>query len=129
MSEARSEVSGDALRVRQQEFSEEVFHEHLLNFIVADDQVRLYLLCFLQPPCSCLLVPNPKSLNIVENPEFCQLLLLLQPDLRQSLIPHRTKMQELVIRAWRHHFQGLCRDLVAHLLSSANPYATHSKKI
>ena len=62
MSEARSEVSGDALRVRQQEFSEEVFHEHLLNFIIADDQVRLYLLCFLQPPRSCLLIPNPQVL-------------------------------------------------------------------
>ena len=129
MSEARSEVSGDALWVRQQEFSKEVFHEHLLNFIIVDDQVRLYLLCFLQPPRSCLLIPNPKSLNIVENPEFRQLLLLLQPDLRQSLIPHQTKMQELVIRARRHHFQVLRCDLVARLLSSVNPYATHLKKI
>ena len=61
MSEAQSEASGDALQVRQQEFSKEVFHKHPLNFIIADDQVCLYLLCFLQPPRSCLLVLKTRN--------------------------------------------------------------------
>jgi len=134
VSEAQSQAPGDAaaLKARQQEFSEETFHEYLLNFIVADDQVRFCLLCFLQPSNSCLLVPNPKSLNVVEIPEFRQLLLLLRPDLRESLIPHRTKMRELVIRAWRQHFQVLRRDLMARLPQLRRlvyDITTHLKKI
>jgi len=42
VSQARSKAASDASgsRVRRGEFTEERFHEHLINFIVADDQVR-----------------------------------------------------------------------------------------
>ncbi|KAF8835659.1 hypothetical protein BDN67DRAFT_1015355 [Paxillus ammoniavirescens] len=58
-------------------FSPPVFHHFLVRFIVADDQ----------------------SLNVMECPEFRQLLLLLHQDLRDSQIPHCTKLHELVIDA------------------------------
>ena len=61
------------------------------------------------------LVLNPKSLNIVECPKFRKLLLFLWSDLRESFIPHWTKLHELVIQAWRQHFQVLCRELAVHL--------------
>ena len=62
-----------------------------------------------------LLVPNAKSLNVVEVPEFRKLLLLLRSDLKDSQIPRRTKIHELVIQAWRQHFQVLRRDLAVRL--------------
>jgi len=62
-----------------------------------------------------LLVPNAKSLNVVEVPEFRKLLLLLRSDLKDSQIPRRTKIRELVIQAWRQHFQVLHRDLAVRL--------------
>jgi len=114
LSQAPSQVTTEAkaLQVpRQGEFDVQRFHRCLLNFIVADDQVR-HLLSFLYLPCSCFLVSNCKSLNIVECPEFRQLLLLLQPDLKKS-IPHRTKIHTLLLQAWREYFQELRRDLAA----------------
>jgi len=97
------------------EIDKQKFHQHLLYFIIADDQVRLHFLSFLHSLHSCLLVLNPKSLNIIECPEFRKLLLFLQSDLRESLIPCRTKLRELVIQAWRQHFQVLRRDLAVCL--------------
>ncbi len=64
------------------------------------------------------LVPNCKALNIVECPEFRQLLLLLCNDLQDSQIPHRTKLRELVLQAWSQYFQALRRDLAACSLPS-----------
>jgi len=61
------------------------------------------------------LVPNPKSLNIVECPKFRKLLLFLQSDLRESFIPHQTKLCKLIIQAWRQHFQVLRCELAVHL--------------
>ncbi|KAF8834092.1 hypothetical protein BDN67DRAFT_1016868 [Paxillus ammoniavirescens] len=60
-------------------FSLEQLHDHLVAFIVADDQ----------------------SLNVVECKEFRQLLLLLHQDLKDSQIPHRTKIREDIISAWQ----------------------------
>lgn len=57
-----------------------------------------------------------KALNVVECPEFRQLLHVLRSDLD---IPHRTKIHELLLQAWRAHFHILRRDLevcVSHLL-------------
>ena len=61
------------------------------------------------------LVLNPKSLNIVECPKFRKLLLFLRSDLRESFIPHRTKLRKLVIQAWRQHFQVLRCELAVRL--------------
>jgi hypothetical protein len=52
-----------------------------------------------------------QSLNVIECPEFRALLLLLRNDLKDSMIPHRTKLRELVIEAWRRYFNILKKDL------------------
>ena len=58
-----------------------------------------------------------KSLNIVECCKFWVLLLLLQNDLKESMILHHTKLCELIIEAWKHDFQVLNLDLAVHLPS------------
>jgi hypothetical protein len=57
----------------------------------------------------------PKSLNLMECREFRQLILLLRSDLKESMIPHRTKLRELIIQAWREYFQTLHAELVVCL--------------
>ncbi len=64
---------------------------------------------------SCFLVPNHKSLNVVECPEFRQLLLLLRSDLKDTDIPRRTKQRELLLQAWKEYFQVLRSNLAACL--------------
>jgi hypothetical protein len=55
-SQARSQGGCGALQVGQAvQFSEERFHQYLLNFIVADDQVRLYFFAFFT--CVILIFP------------------------------------------------------------------------
>jgi hypothetical protein len=108
VSQARSQATSGAASPRgdrADRFDERTFHQHILNFIVADDQVCSHLFMFI------MLIFASKSLNIVECHEFRQLLLLLRHDLKEELIPHRTKVRELVIQAWRQHFQILRRDL------------------
>jgi hypothetical protein len=51
--------------------------------------------------------PTFKSLNLVECQEFRDLLLLLRSGLRESMIPRRTKVRELIIQAWKEYFQVL----------------------
>lgn len=70
-------------------FDQNKFHQRLVDFIVADDQ----------------------AINIVECPEFRELLLLLRSDLKDSMIPHRTKVRGLVIETWGRYFQVLKDDL------------------
>jgi hypothetical protein len=61
-----------------------------------------------------------KSLNLVECPEFRRLLVLLRDDLKETMIPRRTKLRELIVRAWKQYFQVLRSDLKARL-----PYFIH----
>ncbi|KAI0919445.1 hypothetical protein AcV7_006181 [Taiwanofungus camphoratus] len=70
-------------------FSLSEFHQHLIRFIVADDQ----------------------SLNVVQCPEFRSLLLYLREDLQEKDIPRRTKVRELIIKAWKIGFDMLKDDL------------------
>lgn len=50
-------------------------------------------------------------------PEFRLLLFLLRSDLKESAIPHRTKLRELVIESWREEFQVLKDDLAVLFLT------------
>ena len=52
-----------------------------------------------------------QSINVVECPEFRQLLRLLRQELRDTDISRRTKLHELIIEAWRDYFQALKEDL------------------
>ncbi|KIK14878.1 hypothetical protein PISMIDRAFT_16959 [Pisolithus microcarpus 441] len=71
-------------------FSLPIFQKFLVNFIIADDQ----------------------SLNVIECKEFHRLVLLLRDDLKDSNIPHRTKIQSNIIQAWKDYFAILKIDLV-----------------
>ncbi|KAG2132119.1 uncharacterized protein EDB93DRAFT_1255305 [Suillus bovinus] len=70
-------------------FSIEEMYRHMVKFIIADDQ----------------------PISIVECPEFCQLLRLLQQDLKESDIPHRSKFWQLIIEAWNEYFTAIKLDL------------------
>jgi hypothetical protein len=68
----------------------------------------------------------PKALNIIECREFRDLLLLLRKELKESMIPHRTRLRELIIQSWKRYFQTLKQDLsvlfnLLNLLSFTNP--------
>ena len=79
VSQARSQATNEAATSQGEhpdKFDEHTFHQYLLNFIVADDQVCSRLI-FLYLQHSCLHVPTLKSLNLVECREFRLLLLLL----------------------------------------------------
>ena len=52
-----------------------------------------------------------QSINIVENIEFCQLILLLQPKVEDKDIPHRTKMTSLVMDEFQRLFNMLKIEL------------------
>lgn len=60
----------------------------------------------------------PKAINIMECPEFRALLLLLRSDLKDSEIPHRTKLRGLVIHYWKGYFVSLKEDLAVRIFSS-----------
>jgi hypothetical protein len=64
-----------------------------------------------------------KAINVVECPEFRALLLLLRSDMKQSVIPHRTKLRELIIHDWRRHYGELKDDLAVCLSFQALMHA------
>lgn len=61
-----------------------------------------------------------QALNVIECPEFRDLLLLLRQDLKDSQIPHRTKIREEIISAWQKYFAVLQTDLA---VSVSHPLA------
>jgi hypothetical protein len=58
-----------------------------------------------------------KSIRVVECPEFQNLLLLLRCDLRDSMIPHQTKIRELILNSWSIYFTQLRLNLKVRVLS------------
>ena len=52
---------------------------------------------------------------MVEYPEFQALLLLLRRDLQDSMIPHRTKLHDLILESWSSLFAVLRKDLEVSL--------------
>jgi len=68
------------------------------------------------------LMLNWKSVNVIEHLEFRRLLLHLQTDLTDAMIPHRTKLHELIIQAWGVHFKVLRADLAVHLPHLVQPF-------
>jgi hypothetical protein len=87
-------------------FSQSQLLKVLVNFIVADDQVRII-------PHQYIVVNHItfQSINVVECREFRDLLLLLREDLQDKDIPHRTKIRESIITAWKSWFLGLKSEL------------------
>jgi len=68
------------------------------------------------------LMLNWKSVNIIECLEFRRLLLHLRTDLTDAMIPHRTKLHELIIQAWGVHFKVLRADLAVRLPHLVRPF-------
>jgi hypothetical protein len=57
----------------------------------------------------------PQLINVIECPEFWNLLLLLQSNLHNTMIPHRTKVHQLILEAWSNSFEFLKVDLKVSL--------------
>ncbi|KIL56314.1 hypothetical protein M378DRAFT_188580 [Amanita muscaria Koide BX008] len=70
-------------------FTQKAFVQHLLEFIVADDQ----------------------SINVIECPEFRKLLLFLCEKLLDKDIPRRTKVRSAIVHAWQEYFCELKEQL------------------
>jgi hypothetical protein len=86
-------------------FSPEAFLEHLVRFVVADDQVSPDdLACFHT-------LTSLQSIRVVECPEFRQMCMVLCKTLVDADIPRRDKMREAVISEWRNSFERLKSDL------------------
>ena len=88
-------------------FSRQAFLTHLINFIVADDQVCYDV--FKAHHTDVYLVAQ--SINVIKCHEFRDLLLLLRDDLKDKDIPHCTKLREAIIKAWETWFTKLKADL------------------
>ena len=62
-------------------------------------------------------------MNIVECPEFRELLLCLRETLQDNEIPHRTRIRQAVLEAWAESFHELKEELAVsaaihlHLIS------------
>lgn len=85
------------------------FHERLIRFVSADDQVRIIVyLILIWCPLSLL----RQSIGIVECEEFRSLLEFICPDLRKAgAIPHRTKLSELVTSTFRDQYNSMVSDI------------------
>ena len=73
-----------------------------------------------------MLMLNHKSVNVIECFEFRKLLLHLRTDIMDAMIPHRTKLHELVIQAWGVHFKVLRAELAVHLPHLIQPFFLNS---
>ena len=53
----------------------------------------------------------PQSINVVESREFHDLLLLCGEGMKEKEIPHHTSVGDVIMRAWRVHFDILCKEM------------------
>jgi hypothetical protein len=109
-----SQVSTQSVALQgkpHEEFDVDKFHQHIVRFIVADDQVSQFVPLLRQFLTTIL----PQSINVVECPELQSLLLLLQSNLQDVMIPHRTKVHQMILEAWNNSFNTLKHDLKVSL--------------
>ncbi|KAJ7255520.1 hypothetical protein B0H12DRAFT_1016416, partial [Mycena haematopus] len=76
-------------------FSQEAFVDAIVEFVVGDDQ----------------------SINVVENQQLRAIFLMLRAELKDSDIPHRTKIRKRVIEIWDEHLNTLQAEM-AHLATA-----------
>lgn len=87
-------------------FTQEEFLQHLVNWIVANDQVRIWLII-----SSYFDRYFTQSLRVVEVPELCRLLVLLQEELSVEGIPGRTKIRSAIMESLEDFFKSLKNEL------------------
>jgi hypothetical protein len=92
------------------QFNKATFHHYLLNFVVTDDQISFYLIKFL----SKVLTFYSKAINVVECWEFRVLMLLLQSELEEEMIPYCIKLHNslswpdsTILKVWGRSFRYL----------------------
>jgi hypothetical protein len=95
----------------REEFDVDKFHQYILKFIVVDDQVS-QICAPIVSVSHCFIAP---SINVIKCLEFWNLLLLLQSNLQDVMIPHRTKVCQLILEAWSNSFKLLKVDLKVSL--------------
>ena len=93
-------------------FTLETFLEHLVHFIIADDQVGLNFLVFFQ---ACWSHTSFQLICIVKCPEFRCLCMVLQETLVNADIPDHDKMGEAIFNQWRTSFDELKHKLSVSL--------------
>lgn len=86
-------------------YSRDAFLTALIRFIVTDDQVSTPLIV------NRTWLINFQSINVIECPEFRNLLLLLREDFKDGDIPHRKKIREVIVQAWAVYFEDLKKEL------------------
>ena len=104
-------LSGPAKELKEREpFTSEALLRYIVNFVVADDQVRISS-CLCVSSLYVILISSYKSINVVECPEFRQLLLFLREDLREEDIARRDKIRDAIMRAWYAYYKVLKDEL------------------
>lgn len=95
---------------RQAPFTVERFHHLLLKWIAVDDQV-----CWSHRSCHCLGANNNnKSINVLECPEFRELLLYIGEDnLDEHDLPHRTKATMMILEEHKKKHMEIVHDIQA----------------
>ena len=87
-------------------FSQDVFLEVLVQWIVADNQVR-----HLTFPSKSSLIPIIQSIYVIEGRKFRNLLLFLWEGLEDKNIPHQTKIQTAIMRRFKEYYNILKEEL------------------
>ncbi|KAF7974202.1 hypothetical protein HWV62_13164 [Athelia sp. TMB] len=99
-----NKAGGDSSESMPREpFTIEGFLARLVKWIVVDDQ----------------------SINVVECPELCELLLYLNQDLLDADLPHRTKLTELIFEGFQCELEASKEDILTPRIS---PYRVHTGK-
>src|SRR5229473_5717923 len=88
-------------------YNEANFHQLLLKFIIVNDQVCSHHFIL----TSNMLMQTFQSLNVVECRKFRELFHYLQPNLKESMVLHQTKLHGLVVNSWSQYFQALKSEL------------------
>lgn len=52
-----------------------------------------------------------QSINVVENQQLRAIFLMLRAELKDSDIPHRTKIRKRIIETWDEHLNTLQREM------------------
>ena len=100
-------------------YSQEKFLAALVRFIVTDNQVSTPL----EVNGTMLIVFQ--SLDVIECPEFRDLLLLLRDDFKDTQILHCCKLRELILYQWSTYFKDLRKDLEVHPFSFVSTSINH----
>jgi len=93
---------------KQAPFTVEGFHHLLLKWIAVDDQV-----CQSCKSCCCLgTTNNNKSINVLECPEFRELLLYIgENKLDEDDLPHRTKATIMILEEYKKKHMKVVNDI------------------